>query len=181
MSTNPYAPPTAIVADIPVEQSPEPPFFAVSVFKLTVMSVCTLGLYQIYWFYRNWRSIRERDRSKILPPLRSIFAIFYCYPCFRRIRRESSEPYRSTLAAGPLAGGWIIVQLISQIPVLGLVSLMSFVFLIPVQRAVNQLNAEVVPSHDRNEVLTPANWGWIIVGSIFLLLAIVGTFLTPEM
>lgn len=181
MSTNPYAPPNATVADIPVEQSPEPPFFAVSVFKFAVMSLCTLGLYQIYWFYRNWRSIKGRDGSNISPPLRSIFSIFYCYPCFDRIRREMSEEDMPKIAAGPLASGWIIAQLVSQLPgPLWLISLPAFVFFIPVQRAANQVNARVLPSHDPNESFTGANWAWILVGGSLLLLAVVGTFLAPE-
>jgi hypothetical protein len=81
MSTNPYAPPNAVVADIPVaDVTHEAPLFAVSAFKLVIMSVFTLGLYQIYWFYRNWTCIKERDRSRILPALRSIFGIIYHDP-----------------------------------------------------------------------------------------------------
>lgn len=182
MSTNPYAPPTAAVADIPVEQAPEPPFFAVSVSKLAVMSVCTMGLYQIYWFYRNWRSIKERDRSRIMPPLRSFFGILYCYPCFRRIRRETTEANLASFAAGPLATGWIISQLVSLSPSwIWLIWIPNFVFFIPVQKAANQLNAQVVPSHDRNDSITAANWAWIVVGGLLFLLALVGTFLDPEM
>src|SRR6266571_6685632 len=33
---------------------PQASFFVVSPAKLAIMSVATLGLYQIYWFYRNW-------------------------------------------------------------------------------------------------------------------------------
>ena len=55
MSVNPYAPPTAVVADqaIPSDVGTEPPFFAVPVTKLVVMSLCTFSGYEIYWFYRQ--------------------------------------------------------------------------------------------------------------------------------
>jgi hypothetical protein len=57
MSTNPYAPPAADVADIapPEEAAAESPFFAVSVIKLTVMSLCTFTLHDVYWFYTRWQ------------------------------------------------------------------------------------------------------------------------------
>lgn len=32
---------------------PQPVFFPVSLWKLALMSVCTVGLYQIHWFYWN--------------------------------------------------------------------------------------------------------------------------------
>jgi hypothetical protein len=41
------------------------PYFAVSLLKLTVMSVCTFGIYELYWFYKNWRLIMEREKIDI--------------------------------------------------------------------------------------------------------------------
>jgi hypothetical protein len=29
------------------------PYFAVSLLKLTVMSICTFGIYDLYWFHKN--------------------------------------------------------------------------------------------------------------------------------
>jgi hypothetical protein len=31
-----------------------PMYFPVSRLKLAVMSTCTLGIYELYWFYKNW-------------------------------------------------------------------------------------------------------------------------------
>src|SRR5262245_18132559 len=47
MSGNPYAPPTAVVADVTpgLDTSVETPFFAVSPLKLAIMSICTLNFY----------------------------------------------------------------------------------------------------------------------------------------
>jgi hypothetical protein len=182
MSTNPYAPPSAPVADIATfDQGVEPPFFAVSVTKLIVMCLCTLGLYQIYWHYRNWRCIKERDRSKIQPALRSLFSIFFCYPCFARIRKDTSEAGGEKIPAGLLAIGWIVVSLSSQLPdPFWLSSLLAFLFLIPVQQAVNRFNVQVMPAHDPNASFSVWNWVWIIVGGLLLFAALVGTFLPPE-
>ena len=39
-------------------------FFPVSVSKLVLMYMVTLGLYQLYWFYKNWMVIREREERE---------------------------------------------------------------------------------------------------------------------
>jgi len=72
MMTNPYAPPVAEVRDVIAVETlaSDPPFFAVSVLKLFVMCVCTFGIYQFYWFYKNWQRIAERDRETVWPLIR---------------------------------------------------------------------------------------------------------------
>ncbi len=63
MDPNPYAPPESVVADIPVPAAATgdtPIFFPASRTKLLVMSLCTFGLYEYYWFYKNWKLVRDR-------------------------------------------------------------------------------------------------------------------------
>ena len=179
MDGNPYAPPTAAVEDIP-EAIEEPPYFAVTTFKFVVLSLCTLGLYEMYWFYQNWHRIKERDGSAIMPAIRSIFSVFFCYQCFDRIRDDTSAATGATFAAGPLASVWILSQFSSWMPdPYWLIAVVSFVFIIPVQRQVNRYNEEVAPAHDRNGSFSAANWIWMVLGGGLLLLALVGVFL-PE-
>ncbi|MEM7353299.1 MAG: hypothetical protein AAF657_21060, partial [Acidobacteriota bacterium] len=45
---NPYAPPKSTIE--PAGSNPEQLFFTTSSFKLAVMSICTFGLYEVYWF-----------------------------------------------------------------------------------------------------------------------------------
>jgi hypothetical protein len=158
-----------------------PPFFAVSLWKLAVMSVCTLGLYELYWFYRNWQRVRVRSRKNFSPAVRVFFALVFCYPCFRRIRRYGVA---MGLHRGPpiipLALAWMIVKIIGLLPApLPWISLSGFVFLLPVQAYANRINSEKVPTHDGNARLTKANWAWVLVGGCFLLLALIGTLLLP--
>ena len=44
---------------------PEARYFPVSPAKFVVLSLLTFGIYGIYWFYKNWRYVRERDDSTI--------------------------------------------------------------------------------------------------------------------
>ncbi len=158
-----------------------PPFFVVSLWKLAVMSVCTLGLYELYWFYRNWQRVRVREQKGLSPAVRAVFALIFCYPCFRRIRRYGVgiglPPGPPMLALALLR---IIVELSGVLPMPGnLISMAGFLFLLPVQAYANRINAEKVPGHDRNARLTLANWAWIVVGGSLLLLNLMALFLLP--
>ena len=184
MSTNPYAPPIAVVADItPLEVAAvEPPFFAVSVTKLTLMTVCTFNLYEVYWFYKTWQRIAERERASLWPLGRAIFAVFYCYPCFARIRdHESAGELGSRLYALPLAIGFIATSVTWRLPdPWDWISLSSFLFMLPIQSYANKLNALASPSHDRNSRFSGWNWAAVVIGGGLILLALAGVFLDPE-
>lgn len=158
----------------------EPIYFPVSLFKLVVMDLCTLGLYQVYWFYKNWMLIKERERSNIIPALRAIFAVLFCYACFKRIRATGEEHLAMDLAIGPLAAAWIIVTILWKLPdPYWLISFASIVFLLPIQNAVNQVNAKLSPNHNPNRQFSKANIAAIVVGGLVFVLGVIGTFL-PE-
>lgn len=179
MNTNPFAPPAAVVADVALAQSEgtPTPFFPVSTTKLLVLSICTLGFYQVYWFYKNWRLIKERENSDISPAPRAIFSVFYCYQCFKRIGDFALPASAMTeLAAGPLAAGWIITSLLHKLPEpYWLVSLLAPFFLVPVQARANRVNAAVNPDHDPNSHFSLWNWVAIVLGSALLVFAVIGT------
>jgi hypothetical protein len=181
MAHNPYAPPIAGVIDIelPSDTATEPPFFAVSLVKLSVMNLCTFNLYEVYWFYKHWQRISEREREPMWPLMRAIFALFYCYQCFARIRdHESAAEWSSRLPAVPLAVGFIATTLTWRLPEpFSWITMVAFVFLLPVQAYANRLNAQVAPSHDRNTRFTAWNWIAVLVGGSLLLLVIAGIFL----
>ena len=46
-----------------------PMYFPVSLTKLVVISFWTFGLYEIYWFYKNWSLINQREDINIMPVL----------------------------------------------------------------------------------------------------------------
>jgi hypothetical protein len=110
---------------------------------------------------------------------RAIFAIFYCHNCFATINDCDAERTGSPLAAWPLAGGWIGTTLVSwRLPdTYWWISLLAVMFLVPVQMHVNRLNAAANPLHDRNTRFSAWNWLAVMVGGLFLLIAVVGTFL----
>ena len=68
--SNPYRPPSAALTD-PPEESVAALFFATSQAKLAIMSIATLGIYDIWWFYKNWLAVRARTGRKIRPGWRA--------------------------------------------------------------------------------------------------------------
>ena len=182
MSDNPYATPSAFAsADVPFDAViAQPPFFAVSITKLVVMSICTFGMYELYWFYQNWKRVKQREGTNIVPWARAFFGIFFCYALFEHVRDFDSEGgEHADLAAGPLAAGWIITTLLSRLPdPYWLVSLAAVVFVVPVQLQMNEINATMVPTHDPNARFSAANWVGAVLGAILCVLGVAGTFIT---
>ncbi len=47
-----------------IDDQQEPLFFHLPVSRLVWLSLITLGLYELYWVYRNWRFLRFRRRGR---------------------------------------------------------------------------------------------------------------------
>jgi hypothetical protein len=156
-------------------EAEEAPFLAVSLSKLFIMSICSFGIYQIYWFYENWRLIKEREKTNIRPSWRAFFACFFCYQCFSRISRGSTSLGMRRIPAGPLAVGWTVTTLLVNIPSpFNLVTVLSILFLLPAQAAANQINLKSAPYHNRNRHFTTPNVIFIVMATIIWILAFVG-------
>jgi hypothetical protein len=77
MTTVTQLPHSTESSDSQQEISPEVLFLPASPLKLVVMSLCTFGLYELYWFYMNWNLLKQRHNSDISPFWRAFFAIFF--------------------------------------------------------------------------------------------------------
>lgn len=162
----------------PAEAS-EAPYFAVSASKLAVMSVCTLGFYELYWFYKNWQLIKLRERTNIMPFWRAFFAIFFCYQCFSRIVNSARDAgVKTAVSAGAAAVAWIVVTLAWRLPdPYWLMSAFAFVPILYVQSVANELNESAAPHADRNSSYSVWNIVGIIFGGLMLVLVVIGEFL----
>ena len=176
---NPYQAPAAPVGEI--RQSTVPLFFPVSITKLLVLSICTLGLYEIYWFYKNWQLVKRRENSNINPALRSLFGVLFCYSLFRRVGEQVESHNNKSIPAGLLAAGWIVLTLLWKLPdPYWLLTFLAVFFMVPVQQAVNSINSQAARGHDQNRRFGGWNIAAVIIGGLILALAIIGTFLPPE-
>lgn len=175
---NPYAAPKAALADA-AAPGVQPVFFPVSLLKLTLMSLATLGLYEIYWFYKNWKCVQENFGQKVNAPVRAFFYPLMSYSLFRRIRDHAAgAQLEAKLQAGLLAIAVFITAVLYRLPdPWWLVSLLAFLPLLPVQSVVNQINARLAPGADANRRFSGWNIAGLITGGVFCVLAIVGTLL----
>jgi hypothetical protein len=178
------APAATLQPEIVLDSTPraKPPFFAVSLLKLVVLSTCTFGLYEIYWFWRNWNRIRVSSVPGITPSLRAIFAFLFCYPCFIRIKRAGiSRGVTPAPPIGILAICYILTTLSGGLPgLLCLISFLSVAFLLPIQSYVNRINALASPGHDPNSRFGVWNWIAVIAGGLLLILAVIGSVLPTQ-
>lgn len=94
----------------------EPELFAIKIPRLVILSILTLGLYDTYWFYRNWSALRASDESIKHPVWRAIFSIFYCYPLFETVLNKAKGlGYRARFSPGVLASIYIIWLLLGNV------------------------------------------------------------------
>jgi len=184
MSNNPYAPPSAPVEDIEQGGLPDNsnPLFAAGAVKVCVMTLVTLGFYQLYWLYRHWNLIRARDRSDIMPFWRAFFGVFFVYQLFKRMN-EDGKTYgvSEEMAAGPLATAFILLQFTSRLPdPWWLMYLASAPVIGIAQHYANKVNLAAAPGHERNENYSGWNWVGIVLGGLLLVMVVIGMFMAPE-
>jgi hypothetical protein len=177
---NPYQAPATVVADVSAVGLIEPTYFPVGLVKLAVMSVVTLGVYKLYWFYQNWKAARRLDGDNPWPVPRALFYPIMSYSLFRRIDRYASRSgVPGRMAALGLALALFVLELAYRLPdPYWLLALLSFVPLLPVQATVNAINAKVAPHAEANRRFTAWNVVGIVVGIAFLALIFIGLFVT---
>jgi len=159
------------------------PQFNVSLVKLVVMSLCTFGLYELYWCYQQWEAIRRREGENLSPFWRAFFGPLWSFKLFPRLQALTGKHgVPAGWSGGGLALGWLLIHALWRLPdPWWLASLLSFLPLLAVQQSINTLNAVAAPDADRNSSYSGKNVLIILLGSIFLLLVLWGTFLPgPE-
>jgi hypothetical protein len=147
-------------------------YFTSSTLKLALMSICTGGLYELYWFYKNWVLIKKRTEQNIMPFWRAFFAPFWAYSCFKHIKTSADENnIEESLSIGILAFLYFVLQTLWRLPdPYWLVSFFSFTFLIPVNSAALKVNKRLLADFTNNEKFTGWNWaGLVFCGLLFAL------------
>ena len=134
----------------------EAAFLHIPVSRLIVMSILSCGLYEIYWIYKNWRYLKERDGPNIRPFWRGWFGIFYCHSLLRTIHQdqELTRLQQPHFSPGGLATGWVVLLIIANIvgrvpeTLTSIISFLipSFLCFVPVQNYINSVNLKKNPN-----------------------------------
>jgi hypothetical protein len=91
-------------------------FFVVSTQKLILLSVFTLGFYELYWFYKNWQVVQKHQEKKLQLFWRAFFSIFYAYSLFKKIFQSAKDKgYTGKGLAGLWAIIYFLILLISNV------------------------------------------------------------------
>jgi len=166
-------------------------FFTVSIQKLIIMVVFTMGLYYVYWFYKNYKIIKKNTQSKIWPVVRAIFHIVYTHDLFKSINatiieKEIESDFNGQKEASIFVGLIILQSLINRFiynrpeyMVLGTIVSTSLFFatLIPIckaQKLINKINKD--PDGSSNANITFINIIFILLGSFYWILMFIGLY-----
>lgn len=159
-----------------------PAFYVVSPAKFIILFVCTMGIYQVYWFYAHFRRIKLTHRDDTWPAVRAVFAVFFTHGLFRHINAQggnfNADSHATTYVVLTIAAR--VVDRIAQasetlggLDLLGIVLGMSTLFpLYTAQKAANHACGD--PAGDQNSRLSLGNWAWCGLGALVWLLIVAG-------
>lgn len=149
-------------------------YFAVSSVRVFVLGILSLGLYYIYWGFRNWKAYQEATKDDVNPYLCGFFIVFtaplLCFKMNKTLKKGKSLlicgfayflAYVGIYALNALdrIGSIAPSEAVLILILWALCFLIVMTALLPVQRAVNKYNKEVL-NKDRTKEFT--------LGEIFL-------------
>jgi hypothetical protein len=170
----------AFGGDVGVAAPVSAPWFRVGTAKLLLMCVVTFGVYEIYWFYQQWRHVQRRG-ERVHPALRTLFAGLFCYALFRRVSQDATARGIARAPSALLcAVAYIALAVTVKLPdPWSTLSLLQLLPLVLVQRAASAAALAAVPGADPNTRLTPINWIGVAFGVMLLLLTALAATLPP--
>ena len=140
-------------------------FYPVPLTKYVLLGAATLGMYQVYWFWRQWRWVMRHEDAEIIPFWRAFFGVFWLYPLFSTANGRAVPPLANWIGA---AGGamyliWTVGtsvadRLVESSLITG-IEFLGVLFTLPTLFAVNRANsADVIRSN--------GNWGWLAIATV---------------
>ena len=142
-------------------------FFPVATHKFIVLSLCSFSIYEIYWFYQQWKRIRDSSGETWMSPFfRGLFAVLWVVPLLQRIRKRAEAGGISVRwSAGALGAVFIILTPLWRLPdPWWLVAWGSLVALVPAVQTCQEVNASTKDPEGLNNQYSTANVATIIIG-----------------
>ena len=157
------------------------------VWHLVLLSIATFGIYEIYWFYRNWRDLKDHKRLAISPGWKTaglfvpVYGLILAYRQLKEIKEGAAQGGVIRLYdPGSILAAWIILNALWKLP--DPAWMLSFLSIWPLAIVQRTLNAFWQKEEDGLPVRTGLSGGQItlvVIGGLWFLLVIVGMML-PE-
>ena len=151
--------------------SVENKLFSVPSEKLVLMSVCTYGMYCLYWFFRNWSGVRDISGKNYSPLVRAWLFPFYNRNLFEEIKKIAQEmEIQVKWLSSVLSYGYLLFLVGWYSPYMLFVSIFAGVILLPANNTCEQFNEangfdESTEGFDRND------WVIIFVGGLLVIIS----------
>ena len=151
-------------------------YYSPPTLKLASLSLVTLGLYPLYWFWQNWRAIKRETGGTQWPWARALFAPLWSFLCFSDLRDIAVSRRRElAFAPGLLAAVYFLLNLGGRLPGgMALVSLLTFVPLLPINSLLRRYHREEGVDMQRMDRFGVWHILLLLFGAGFLLLGLFG-------
>ena len=146
--------------------------------KFIILCITSFGLYPIWWIFKAWRFYQQKENLNIMPALRAIFSIFFLISLFNKILSFAKEKgYGENFSSIGLFISFFVVKILLELlpDPFWLISILSFVFLIPPFKALNyakQNSNEFVVTEQTS--FSGRQIGLIVIGIVFWGLVLLG-------
>lgn len=176
-------------------------YFAQPLWRLAVLSTCTFGVYNFYWFYRTWRMLRAvagSDQGRrspllltagVLVPLLNLYLVYRLFteinaaatgtglaPDSRTQKIVQGRGATKPVSAGALTAAFVVLTALWRLP--GAFWLLTFLSVGPLMIAQDQVNRYLAARQSGAMARQGFTWRevvMLIVGGVFLALALLGT------
>lgn len=185
---NVYAPPQANLQAQEDADTQEMMFYVVSRRKFLLLFLATMGMYAIYWTYRNWRAYKAASGESLWPAVRGVFLVFFTHSLFRHVDEALQRRHLDVKwSAGGDATLIVVITILSnfmdrlgsRMPDTPLLDMISILLLVPLaylylraQTAINTACGD--PEGSGNAGYSAANWLFLVIGGIFWVFIAIG-------
>ena len=152
------------------------PYYTVSPARFILLSVLTLGIYQLIWFYYNWKICQENRNEGGSPFWKAFFGGFTSFSFFGKLRDEFALR-DMRFGYNPAIFGFVVLTGGPLAALPGFLFLTTYLSVIPIFLANGRLmayNRRVVgvgPFHEKMGLL---QWGLLFLGGCLLYLSVTG-------
>jgi len=146
---------------------------------LILLTILTLGAYEFYWFYRNWRDLTEHLDLELKPGWRTaglfvpFLNVFMVYDQIRLVAAiAAGVGIQVAFSPSLLTATFFALAFVSNITMVWVLSLLTVLPLLPVQQTLNIYWQTEEPDRPVRDRFTQSELLAMSIGFVFLLAAL---------